>query len=257
MSTLAIRDLHVSVDTETGPKEILKGVDLTVSSGEIHAIMGPNGSGKSTLAYSIAGHPKYHITSGSVTLDGQDLLSLTIDERARAGLFLAMQYPVEVPGVSVSNFLRSAKTALDGEPPKLRTWVKEVNAAMERVKMDPDFANRSLNEGFSGGEKKRHEIVQLELLNPRFAILDETDSGLDIDALRVVAAGVNRFSAQGDRGVLLITHYTRILRYIKPDYVHVFIAGRVAEQGGHELAERLDAEGYDRYVRAAAAAGAE
>ncbi|HEX5906561.1 MAG TPA: Fe-S cluster assembly ATPase SufC [Propionibacteriaceae bacterium] len=257
MSTLAIRDLHVSVETETGPKEILKGVDLTVNSGEIHAIMGPNGSGKSTLAYSIAGHPKYHITSGSVTLDGQDLLSLTIDERARAGLFLAMQYPVEVPGVSVSNFLRSAKTALDGEPPKLRTWVKEVNAAMERVQMDSDFANRSLNEGFSGGEKKRHEIVQLELLNPRFAILDETDSGLDIDALRVVAAGVNRFAAQGDRGLLLITHYTRILRYIKPDYVHVFVAGRVAEQGGHELAERLEAEGYDRYVRAAAVAGAE
>jgi len=257
MSTLAIRDLHVSVDTDAGPKEILKGVDLTVSSGETHAIMGPNGSGKSTLAYSIAGHPKYRITSGSVTLDGQDLLSLTIDERARAGLFLAMQYPVEVPGVSVSNFLRSAKTALDGHAPKLRTWVKEVNAAMERVQMDTDFANRSLNEGFSGGEKKRHEIVQLELLNPRFAILDETDSGLDIDALRVVAAGVNRFSAQGDRGVLLITHYIRILRYIKPDYVHVFIAGRVAEQGGHELAERLEAEGYDRYVRAAAAAGAE
>jgi Fe-S cluster assembly ATP-binding protein len=257
MSTLAIRDLHVSVDTDTGPKEIVKGVDLTVSSGEIHAIMGPNGSGKSTLAYSIAGHPKYRITSGSVTLDGRDLLSLTIDERARAGLFLAMQYPVEVPGVSVSNFLRSAKTALDGEPPKLRTWVKEVNAAMERVQMDPDFASRSLNEGFSGGEKKRHEIVQLELLNPRFAILDETDSGLDIDALRVVAGGVNRFAAQGDRGVLLITHYIRILRYIKPDYVHVFVAGRVAEQGGHELAERLEAEGYDRYVRAAAAAGAE
>ena len=257
MSTLAIRDLHVSVDTETGLKEILKGVDLTVSSGEIHAIMGPNGSGKSTLAYSIAGHPKYHITSGNVTLDGQDLLSLTIDERARAGLFLAMQYPVEVPGVSVSNFLRSAKTALDGAAPKLRTWVKEVNSAMERVQMDPDFANRSLNEGFSGGEKKRHEIVQLELLNPRFAILDETDSGLDIDALRVVAGGVNRFAAQGDRGVLLITHYIRILRYIKPDYVHVFVAGRVAERGGHELAERLEAEGYDRYVRAAAAAGAE
>ena len=257
MSTLAIRDLRVSVETEAGPKEILKGVDLTVRSGETHAIMGPNGSGKSTLAYSIAGHPKYRITSGSVTLDGQDLLSLTIDERARAGLFLAMQYPIEVPGVSVSNFLRSAKTALDGEAPKLRTWAKEVNAAMERVQMDTDFANRSLNEGFSGGEKKRHEIVQLELLNPRFAILDETDSGLDIDALRVVADGVNRFSAQGDRGVLLITHYTRILRYIKPDFVHVFIAGRVAEQGRQELAERLDAEGYDRYVRAAAPAGAE
>jgi Fe-S cluster assembly ATP-binding protein len=255
MSTLEISDLHVSVDTEAGAKEILRGVDLAVSSGEVHAIMGPNGSGKSTLAYSIAGHPKYHITSGTVTLDGQDLLSLTIDERARAGLFLAMQYPVEVPGVSVANFLRTAKTALDGEAPKLRTWVKEVNTAMERVKMDPDFANRSVNEGFSGGEKKRHEIVQLELLNPRFAILDETDSGLDIDALRVVAGGVNRFSGQGDRGVLLITHYTRILRYIKPDYVHVFVAGRVAEQGGRELADRLEAEGYDRFLRTDAGVG--
>jgi Fe-S cluster assembly ATP-binding protein len=257
MSTLEIRDLHVSVDTEAGGKPILKGVDLTIRSGETHAIMGPNGSGKSTLAYSIAGHPKYRITSGSVTLDGTDLLSLTVDERARAGLFLAMQYPVEVPGVSVSNFLRTAKTALDGEAPKLRTWVKEVSTAMDRVKMDPDFANRSVNEGFSGGEKKRHEIVQLELLNPRFAILDETDSGLDIDALRIVAQGVNRFSGQGDRGVLLITHYTRILRYIQPDFVHVFVAGRVAEEGGAELAERLEAEGYDRYVRENATAGAE
>jgi Fe-S cluster assembly ATP-binding protein len=257
MSTLEIRDLHVSVDTEAGAKPILMGVDLTIRSGETHAIMGPNGSGKSTLAYSIAGHPKYTITSGSVTLDGTDLLSLTVDERARAGLFLAMQYPVEVPGVSVANFLRTAKTALDGEAPKLRTWVKEVSTVMDRVKMDPDFANRSVNEGFSGGEKKRHEIVQLELLNPRFAILDETDSGLDIDALRIVADGVNRFSAQGDRGVLLITHYTRILRYIQPDFVHVFVAGRVAEEGGPDLAERLEAEGYDRYVRANATAGAE
>ena len=257
MSTLEIRDLHVSVDTEAGAKEILKGVDLTIRSGETHAIMGPNGSGKSTLAYSIAGHPKYKITPGTVTLDGEDLLTLNVDERARAGLFLAMQYPVEVPGVSVSNFLRTAKTALDGQAPKLRTWVKDVNAAMERVHMDPEFATRNVNEGFSGGEKKRHEIVQLELLNPRFAILDETDSGLDIDALRVVSEGVNRFSAQGDRGVLLITHYTRILRYIKPDYVHVFVAGRVAEQGGPELADQLEAEGYDRYVKAAAAAGAE
>jgi Fe-S cluster assembly ATP-binding protein len=257
MSTLKIRDLHVSVDTEAGAKPILKGVDLTIRSGETHAIMGPNGSGKSTLAYSIAGHPKYKITSGSVTLDGIDLLSLTVDQRARAGLFLAMQYPVEVPGVSVSNFLRTAKTALDGEAPKLRTWVKEVNTAMDRVKMDPDMASRSVNEGSSGGEKKRHEIVQLELLNPRFAILDETDSGLDIDALRIVAEGVNRFSGQGDRGVLLITHYTRILRYIQPDFVHVFVAGRVAEEGGAELAERLEAEGYDRYVRENATAGAE
>jgi len=253
MSTLEIRDLHVTVETEAGTKEILKGVDLTIKGGETHAIMGPNGSGKSTLAYSIAGHPKYTITQGSVTLDGQDILELSVDERARAGLFLAMQYPVEVPGVSVSNFLRTAKTAIDGEAPKLRTWVRDVNTAMERVDMDPEFANRSLNEGFSGGEKKRHEIVQLELLNPKIAVLDETDSGLDIDALRIVSDGVNRYSAQGDRGVLLITHYTRILRYIKPDYVHVFVAGRIAEQGGAELTERLEAEGYDRYVKAARA----
>jgi Fe-S cluster assembly ATP-binding protein len=252
MATLDIRDLHVSVDTETGPKEILRGVDLTVKSGETHAIMGPNGSGKSTLAYSIAGHPKYKVTSGTVTLDGRDVLTTTVDERARAGLFLAMQYPVEVPGVSVSNFLRTAKTALDGEAPKLRTWMKDVNNAMEKVSMDTAFAQRNVNEGFSGGEKKRHEIVQLELLNPRFAILDETDSGLDIDALRIVAEGVNRFRRQSDRGVLLITHYTRILRYIEPDFVHVFVNGRVAEEGGAELAEQLEAEGYDKYVKAPA-----
>ncbi|MBA2716011.1 MAG: Fe-S cluster assembly ATPase SufC [Propionibacteriales bacterium] len=251
MATLEISDLHVAVDTEDGKKPILRGVDLTVRSGETHAIMGPNGSGKSTLAYSIAGHPRYSITAGSVTFDGVDVLSMTVDERARAGLFLAMQYPVEVPGVSVSNFLRTAKTALDGKAPKLRTWVKDVNDAMDKVSMDREFATRNVNEGFSGGEKKRHEIVQLELLNPRFAILDETDSGLDIDALKVVSSGVNRYRAQGDRGVLLITHYTRILRYIEPDYVHVFVGGRIAEQGGPELAERLEAEGYDKYVRAA------
>ena len=254
MATLEIKDLHVSVTTEEGEKEILKGVDLTVKTGEVHAIMGPNGSGKSTLAYSIAGHPKYNITSGSVTLDGVDILSMSVDERARAGLFLAMQYPVEVPGVSVANFLRTAKTAIDGEAPKLRTWVKDVNAALERVTLDKDFAQRSVNEGFSGGEKKRHEIAQLELLNPKFAVLDETDSGLDIDALRVVSEGVNRYSDQGDRGVLLITHYTRILRYIKPDFVHVFVAGRVADQGGPELADELEANGYDKYVKAAAQA---
>jgi Fe-S cluster assembly ATP-binding protein len=252
MATLEIRDLHVSVDTEDGAKEILRGVDLTVRSGETHAIMGPNGSGKSTLAYSIAGHPKYTVTGGTVTLDGVDVLEMSVDERARAGLFLAMQYPVEVPGVSVANFLRTAKTAIDGQAPKLRTWVKEVNEAMDRLKMDRDFAQRSVNEGFSGGEKKRHEIAQLELLNPTFAILDETDSGLDIDALKIVSDGVNRFSEQGDRGVLLITHYTRILRYIKPDFVHVFVGGRVAEQGGPELAERLEAEGYDRFTGAGA-----
>ena len=249
MATLEIRDLHVSVDTENGPKQILRGVNLTIAGGQTHAIMGPNGSGKSTLAYSIAGHPKYNITSGTVTLDGEDVLDMKVDERARAGLFLAMQYPVEVPGVSVANFLRTAKTAIDGEAPKLRTWVKDVNKALGDLEMDPDFGTRNVNEGFSGGEKKRHEIVQLELLNPKIAILDETDSGLDIDALRIVSTGVNRFAAQGDKGVLLITHYTRILRYVQPDFVHVFVGGRIVEEGGPELAETLEAEGYDRWVR--------
>src|SRR4051795_12566183 len=190
MSTLEIRDLHVSVNTESGPKEILKGVDLTIKGGEVHAIMGPNGSGKSTLAYSIAGHPKYQITSGTVTLDGEDLLSMTVDQRARAGLFLAMQYPVEVPGVTVSNFLRTAKTAIDGQAPSLRHWVKDVRGTMEKLRIDPAFADRNVNEGFSGGEKKPHEILQLELLKPRIAVLDETDSGLDVDALKVVSEGV-------------------------------------------------------------------
>ena len=253
MSNLVISDLHVDVLTEEGPKQILKGVDLTVNSGEVHAIMGPNGSGKSTLAYSIAGHPKYEITSGSVTLDGVELTDLTVDERARQGLFLAMQYPVEVPGVSVANFLRTAKTALDGKAPKIRTWVKDVENVLNRMNLDSSFSARSVNEGFSGGEKKRHEIAQLELLNPRAAILDETDSGLDIDALRIVSEGVNRYSAQGDRAVMLITHYTRILRYIDPTFVHVFVDGRVVDQGGRELADKLEAEGYEAYVKAAAA----
>lgn len=248
MSTLEIRDLHVSVETKEGPKQILRGVDLTISSGETHAIMGPNGSGKSTLAYSLAGHPKYQVTSGTVTLDGEDVLSMTPDQRARAGLFLAMQYPVEVPGVSVSNFLRTAKTAVDGKAPALRTWVKDVKVAMANLRMDDAFAERSVNEGFSGGEKKRHEILQLELLQPKIAILDETDSGLDVDALRIVSEGVNRAKESTNVGVLLITHYTRILKYIKPDFVHVFVAGRVAEEGGPELAERLEAEGYDRFL---------
>jgi Fe-S cluster assembly ATP-binding protein len=250
MATLEIHDLHVSVDTENGPKEILRGVDLTIAGGQTHAIMGPNGSGKSTLAYSIAGHPKYNVTSGTVRLDGENVLDMKVDERARAGLFLAMQYPVEVPGVSVSNFLRTAKTAIDGEAPKLRTWVKDVNKALSDLDMDPDFGTRNVNEGFSGGEKKRHEIVQLELLDPKIAVLDETDSGLDIDALKIVSTGVNRFAEKGDKGVLLITHYTRILRYIKPDFVHVFVDGRVAEEGGPELAEELEANGYERFVKA-------
>ena len=249
-STLEIRDLHVSVQTENGPKEILRGVDLTIRSGETHAIMGPNGSGKSTLAYSIAGHPKYTVTSGTITLDGEDVLAMSVDERARAGLFLAMQYPVEVTGVSVSNFLRTAKAAVTGEAPKLRTWVKDVKSAMADLKMDSDFAERDVNVGFSGGEKKRHEILQLELLKPRIAVLDETDSGLDVDALRIVSEGVNRAKDANDMGVLLITHYTRILRYIKPDFVHVFVNGRIADEGGHELADRLEDEGYDRYLKA-------
>ena len=248
MATLEIRDLHVAVDAENESKEILKGVNLTVRQGETHAIMGPNGSGKSTLAYAVAGHPKYTITSGSVTLDGEDVLAMTVDERARAGLFLAMQYPVEVPGVTVSNFLRTAKTAIDGTAPSLRHWVKDVRTAMADLRIDPAFAERNVNEGFSGGEKKRHEILQLELLKPRIAILDETDSGLDVDALKVVSEGVNRVRSSGEVGVLLITHYTRILRYIQPDFVHVFVDGRIVEEGGAELADRLESEGYDRYL---------
>jgi Fe-S cluster assembly ATP-binding protein len=250
VSTLEIKNLQVSVATEKGFTEILRGVDLTIKSGETHAIMGPNGSGKSTLAYSIAGHPKYTITGGSVTLDGADVLAMTVDERARAGLFLAMQYPVEVPGVSVTNFLRTAATAIRGEAPKLRTWVGEVKEAMASLNMDAEFAERNVNEGFSGGEKKRHEILQLELLKPKIAILDETDSGLDVDALRIVSEGVNRVKANSDLGVMLITHYTRILRYIKPDFVHVFSAGRIVEEGGPELADKLEEKGYAEYTTA-------
>jgi Fe-S cluster assembly ATP-binding protein len=252
MATLEIKDLHVTVEGENGPREILRGVNLTVKQGETHAIMGPNGSGKSTLAYSIAGHPKYTVTSGTVTLDGEDVLAMTVDERARAGMFLAMQYPVEIPGVTVSNFLRTAATAIRGEAPKLRTWVKEVNGAMDAIQMDKAFAERNVNEGFSGGEKKRHEILQMELLKPKIAILDETDSGLDVDALKTVSEGVNRVRESGEVGTLLITHYTRILRYIKPDYVHVFSEGRIVESGGPELADKLESEGYESYAKAGA-----
>ncbi|MDV3124789.1 Fe-S cluster assembly ATPase SufC [Mycobacterium sp. 21AC1] len=251
MSTLEIKDLHVSVAaTEAGEAiPILKGVDLTVNSGETHALMGPNGSGKSTLSYAVAGHPKYAVTSGSITLDGQDVLEMSIDERARAGLFLAMQYPVEVPGVSMSNFLRTAATAVRGEAPKLRHWVKEVKSAMDDLDIDPAFGERSVNEGFSGGEKKRHEILQLSLLKPKIAILDETDSGLDVDALRVVSEGVNRYAEESHGGVLLITHYTRILRYIQPQFVHVFVGGRIVASGGPELADELEENGYVRFTQ--------
>ncbi len=254
MSTLEIRDLHVSVantDATADPVDILKGVTLTVKSGEAHAIMGPNGSGKSTLSYAIAGHPKYTVTSGTITLDGEDVLAMSVDERARAGLFLAMQYPIEVPGVSMSNFLRTAVTSIRGDAPKLRHWVKEVKTAMGELDIKPEFAERSVNEGFSGGEKKRHEILQLGLLKPKIAILDETDSGLDVDALRIVSEGVNSYKDRENGGVLLITHYTRILRYIKPDFVHVFVDGRIVQSGGAELANQLEAEGYTGFTEAA------
>ena len=253
MSKLTIIDLHASVITEDGDTPILRGVSLVVESGTTNAIMGPNGSGKSTLAYVIAGHPKYTVTSGSIDLDGQDVLAMTVDERARAGLFLAMQYPVEIPGVSVSNFLRTSITALKGEAPKLRTWTKDMKEAMADLQMDPAFASRNVNEGFSGGEKKRHEILQLGLMQPKIAILDETDSGLDVDALKIVSEGVNRYKESSNAGVLLITHYTRILRYIQPDVVHVFVDGRIVATGGPELADVLEADGYETYTAAARA----
>jgi len=253
MSKLTITDLHASVVTDSGETPILRGVSLVVESGKVNAIMGPNGSGKSTLAYVIAGHPKYTVTSGSIDLDGEDVLAMTVDERARSGLFLAMQYPEEIPGVSVSNFLRTSITALKGEAPKLRTWTKDMKEAMSGLQMDPAFASRNVNEGFSGGEKKRHEILQLGLMQPKIAILDETDSGLDVDALKIVSEGVNRFKEASDAGVLLITHYTRILRYIKPDVVHVFVDGRIVATGGPELADALEADGYETYTVAARA----
>ena len=252
MAELKITDLHVTVAGEEGPREILRGVNLVVRSGETHAIMGPNGSGKSTLAYVIAGHPRYTVTSGSVTLDGADLLSMTVDQRARAGLFLAMQHPVEVPGVTVSNFLRTAATAIRGEAPKLRTWMGEMKDAMTSLQVDPSFASRNVNEGFSGGERKRHEILQLELLRPKIAILDETDSGLDVDALKVVGEGVNRVRAANDTGLLLITHTARLLKQIPAEHVHVFVDGQIVESGGPELAEKIDESGYEQYVPVAA-----
>ena len=241
-ATLVIEDLHVAV----ADKQILRGVDLTVEPGRVHALMGPNGSGKSTLAYALAGHPGYRITGGKVSFKGEDLLGLTPDERARLGMFLAMQYPVEVPGVSVTNFLRTAINAVRGTDVPVREFARELREQMRLLDMVSKFAERSLNEGFSGGEKKRHEILQMALLRPELAILDETDSGLDVDALRVVADGVNQLRGPG-LGILLITHYTRILRYISPDFVHVMVEGRVVRSGGPELADDLEAEGYERW----------
>lgn len=251
MSTLEIRDLEAVVKpTEPGeePKQILKGVNLTINSGETHAIMGPNGSGKSTLSYTIAGHPRYEVTGGEVLLDGENIIDMSVDERARAGLFLAMQYPVEVPGVSMANFLRTSATAVRGEAPRLRDWIKEVKDAQKELKIDTSFSERAVNEGFSGGEKKRHEILQLSLLKPKFAILDETDSGLDVDALRIVSQGIHDYKEQNNGGIILITHYKRILNYVRPDFVHVFANGRVVTTGGPELADKLEEEGYDAFV---------
>ncbi len=241
MTVLEIRGLRVAADG----KEILKGVSLDVEEGQTQALMGPNGSGKSTLAYAIAGHPAYEVIGGAVRLDGQDVLELAPDERARAGLFLAMQYPVEIPGVSLSNFLRMALNARTGEEVPVRQFMQRLKTEMANLDMDEKFLQRSVNEGFSGGEKKRFEIVQMALLRPKIAILDETDSGLDVDALRTVAEGVNSMIGP-NLGVLLITHYTRILRYIRPDIVHVMLDGRIARSGGPELADELEEKGYEQ-----------
>lgn len=249
MSSLEIRNLHVSVTTPEGDKPILRGVDLTIGDGEIHAVMGPNGSGKSTTAYAVAGHPKYVVTEGQILLDGEDITDASPDERARAGLFLGMQYPVEVPGVSVTNFLRTAKTAIDGKAPKLRNWTQRLRETSEALKVDSDFISRDLNVGFSGGEKKRTEIFQMQLLEPKVAVLDEIDSGLDVDALKLVAQGVLDVHERTGNSILLITHYSRILRYIKPDFVHIFADGRIVTTGGAELADELESSGYDAFVR--------
>jgi Fe-S cluster assembly ATP-binding protein len=250
---LQISGLEVAVDDTP----ILKGVDLEVPQGEIHALMGPNGSGKSTLAYALAGHPRYEITGGTAKFAGQDITEMEPDERAKLGLFLAMQYPVEVPGVSVMNFLRTSLNAIRGEEISPRDYIKLFDEKSKLLGFNRDFADRYLNEGFSGGEKKRHEILQMAMIEPKFAVLDETDSGLDVDALKVVSEGVNTMRGP-DLGVLIITHYTRILRYIKPDVVHVMFQGRIAKTGGPELAEHLEEHGYVEFgvaEEAAAPAG--
>jgi Fe-S cluster assembly ATP-binding protein len=255
---LKIENLHVAI----AGKEILRGVDLTIRQGEVHALMGPNGSGKSTLSYALMGHPNYEVTEGSATLDGRDLLAMEADERAKAGLFLAFQYPTAIPGVTVANFLRHAVTNVRNPARKegedlipMREFRKEIREQMDDLGVDAEFARRYLNEGFSGGEKKRAEVLQLAMLKPAFAILDETDSGLDIDAVRIVSEGVNRVAAKNGTGVLVITHYERILTYIKPQFVHILFGGRIVENGGPELVKQLESEGYDwvreRYPEAA------
>lgn len=249
---LEVKNLHVEVDD----KKILNGLTLSVEKGQVAAIMGPNGSGKSTLAYVLAGKDNYKVTEGDVLLDGKSILAMAPDERAAKGLFLAFQYPVEVPGVATMTFLRTALNAqrkTRGEA-ELSTpeFMKLVRETSKHLGIDQEMLRRAVNVGFSGGEKKRNEILQMAILQPRLAVLDETDSGLDIDALKIVSEGVNRFRAQEGKAVLLITHYTRILRYIQPDFVHVFVNGRIADEGGPELAEELEANGYDKYVKAAA-----
>jgi Fe-S cluster assembly ATP-binding protein len=251
LALLEIKDLHVATEDGT---EIVRGVDLAVSPGEVHAIMGPNGSGKSTLAYALMGHPAYEITSGDILLDGESILEMDADQRAQRGLFLAFQYPHAVPGVTVASFLRSAVNAVrkaraggEEDPVKVADFRKELTAAMQTLKVPKEMAGRYLNEGFSGGEKKRVEILQMAMLKPRIAVLDETDSGLDIDALRIVAGGVKTLVGP-DMGALVITHYQRILNYIEPDFVHVFVDGRMVEEGGPELAHKLEAEGYEAFV---------
>jgi len=258
LGLLEIRNLHASIEDGT---EIVRGVDLTMNTNEVHAVMGPNGSGKSTLAYTLMGHPAYEVTQGDIVLDGESIVGLEADERAQRGLFLAFQYPHAVPGVTVTNFLRSAinaqrKAANGGEddPIRIPEFRKQLTAAMDRLKVPREMMSRYLNEGFSGGEKKRVEILQMAMLAPRIAVLDETDSGLDIDALKVVAGGVRELVGP-DMGALVITHYQRILDYVQPDVVHVFVDGRIVESGGPELAHRLEAEGYDAFLPAAVAGG--
>jgi Fe-S cluster assembly ATP-binding protein len=257
LALLEIRNLHVAVNGQ----EIVRGVDLAVDTNQVHAIMGPNGSGKSTLAYALMGHPGYEITEGEILFEGENLVELEADERAQRGLFLAFQYPHAVPGVTVTSFLRSAVNAVrkarnDGQddPVKIPEFRKSLMAAMEMLRIPKDLAGRYLNEGFSGGEKKRVEILQMAVLKPRIAVLDETDSGLDIDALKIVADGVRRLVGP-DMGAIVITHYQRILNYIKPDFVHVFVDGAIVAEGGPELAEKLEAEGYEAFVPAAVGGG--
>lgn len=243
MSVLSIKDLHVAI----GDKEILKGINLTINTGETHALMGPNGNGKSTLLGTIMGHPKYKVTQGTITLDGEDVLSMSVDERSRKGLFLGMQYPQEIPGVTNSDFLRSAMNARREKPLSLYQFIKAMNHATEDLEMDGNLAHRYLNEGFSGGEKKRNEILQMKLLEPKFALLDEIDSGLDVDALRIVADNINemRETKKEDFGLVMVSHYERLYELVKPTHVHVLVDGNIVVEGGFELIEKINNEGYE------------